>query len=179
MQIWKNVKLQRIWEKSDKWIQGNLCCINCTDSATKSPQKRAKSYECFNEVTVLMSVIVVAITTGQTCPLMDRKDKGRDGSENCWWDSEPTRDEIQGSGSRNLLSQLFLFLLWKFELPGLNLRARPKDMLVCVESSLMSLRFLLIKWNQVFLLNFYEFRKRSSCATENNILSSYSAVLLT
>lgn len=153
-------------EKRLNGLKETCCCVSCTDSATKNPHRRPKSYECLHKVTAVMGVIVVAVSRGQRCPLTDCKDKGRDRSKNCWWDNDRTGEEIQGGGSRNLFSRLFLFFPWKFELPDLNLRARPKDRLVCVESGLMSRRFLLMRWNQVFLPNFYEFRKRSSFTTE-------------
>lgn len=46
-----------------------------------------KSYECLNKVKDLTTFIVVAITKEKTCDIMDCKDKDRDRSKHCWWDS--------------------------------------------------------------------------------------------
>lgn len=172
-------KSQTNWDKTtyfcNNWRKGF-----CTDLATDNPQRRTKPYKYLNKVRALMN-IVVSIIVEQMCPIMDCKDKDRDRSKHCWWDNWLKGVGIQWA--EGLILQGFsCFFPGNLNYLDLHLRAGPNDMLILTQSNLMALRFLpLLECDGIryyCLLFMNSLRKRSSCTTESNMLSSYTAVLL-
>lgn len=136
----KHETRQKNWDKTYFYI--NRRRGFCIDLATENPQRGIKPYECLNEVKALMDFILHVITMEQTCPIMNCKDKAEKDLHTVGgtmdWKGLKFRSAVQGIS----FHRSFCFFPGNLSYLVLHLREGPNDILISMQRSLMSLRFL-------------------------------------